>query len=75
MHSEWAKDSFPKAVNAKAGESVVFAFIVFKSREYRDEVNTIVHQDPRLTGCGDMENMPFDMNRMVYGGSATLVDL
>ena len=75
LNSEWAKDSFPRAANAKTGETVVFAFIVFKSREHRDEVNAKVHQDPRLTGCGDMENMPFDMGRMIYGGFTTLVDL
>ncbi|NOT13270.1 MAG: DUF1428 domain-containing protein [Methylococcaceae bacterium] len=75
MNSEWAKDTFPKSVNALADETVIFAFIVFKSREHRDEVNAKVHKDPRLAGCGSMETMPFDMNRMTYGGFTTLVDL
>jgi uncharacterized protein YbaA (DUF1428 family) len=75
MKSEWAKDSFPKAVAAKASETVVFAVIIFKSREHRDEVNAKVFQDPRLKGCGDAETMPFDINRMVYGGFSAIVEL
>jgi uncharacterized protein YbaA (DUF1428 family) len=75
MNSEWAKDSFPRSVQAEKGETVVFAFIVFKSREHRDEVNARVFQDPRMKGCGDNEVMSFDNKRMIYGGFTTLVDL
>ena len=74
LYPEWASGSFPKSAGAESGETVIFAFIIFKSREHRDEVNAKVHQDPRLQ-CGDMDNMPFDCKRMIYGGFTTLVDL
>lgn len=73
LYPEWASGSFPKGAGAEGGETVIFAFITFKSREHRDEVNAKVHQDPRLQ-C-DMENLPFDCKRMIYGGFTTLVDL
>ena len=65
---------FPKVIKLKPGETIVFAFIVFKSRAHRDRVNAKVMKDPRLTA--DMENkpMPFDVKRMVYGGFKVLVD-
>lgn len=77
LESEWAEGSFLKVTNAKAGEKVIFAFIVFESREHRDEVNERVHDDPRIIALGEMEeaSMPFDGNRMTYGGFETLVDL
>ncbi|MGQ0442043.1 MAG: DUF1428 domain-containing protein [Methylophilaceae bacterium] len=75
MDSEWAKDSFPKAVNAANNETVVFAFIIFKSKAHRDEVNAKVHQDASMAGLCDETNMPFDIQRMIYGGFTTIVDL
>lgn len=75
LNSEWASDSFPKAVNASANEKVIFAFIEFESREHRDEVNAKVYEDPRLEECGDMEDPPFDFKRMAYGGFQVLVNL
>jgi uncharacterized protein YbaA (DUF1428 family) len=66
---------FPKLAKVKPGETVVFAFIVYKSRAHRDRVNAKVMKDPRLAGmCGD-KKMPFDVKRMAYGGFKTLVDL
>jgi uncharacterized protein YbaA (DUF1428 family) len=65
---------FTKSVKLKPRETVVFSFIVFKSRAHRDRVNAKVMKDPRIAGMGTQE-MPFDMKRMVYGGFATLVDL
>lgn len=66
---------FTKIAKCKPGETVVFAFIIFKSRVHRDRVNAKVMKDPRLTeGMAGME-MPFDMKRMTYGGFQTLVDL
>ncbi len=41
--------SFPQAVKLKAGETVVFSWIVYKSRAHRDEVNAKVMTDPRLS--------------------------
>lgn len=58
--------SFPRAVMAKEDETVVFAWIVYKSREHRDEVNKKVMADPRMDG--QMDSMPFDGKRMIFGG-------
>lgn len=65
--------SFPQSVKLKTGETVVFAWIVFKSRAHRDRVNARVMKDPRLAGMGDMKDMPFDVKRMIYGGFKKLV--
>jgi len=66
--------SFPRAVKLKPGETVVFSYIVYKSRAHRDRVNAKVMKDPRITGMGDMKDMPFDAKRMIYGGFKVLVD-
>ena len=65
--------SFPQSVKLKAGEVVVFSYILFKSRRHRDSVNKKVMADPRLNDMMDMKNMPFDAKRMIYGGFAVLV--
>jgi uncharacterized protein YbaA (DUF1428 family) len=67
--------SFPQSVKLKSGETVVFAYIVFKSRPHRDRVNPKVMKDPRLANMMDPKAMPFDAKRMIYGGFKTLVDL
>ena len=59
---------FPKLANAKAGETVVFAWIVYKSRAHRDKVNKKVMADPRLNEMCNPDDMPFDCKRMTYGG-------
>ena len=65
---------FTKSVKLKPGETVVFSWIVYKSKAHRDRVNAKVMSDTRLTGM-DAKAMPFDCNRMVYGGFKVLVDL
>ena len=65
---------FPRKIKLKRGETVVFSWIVFKSRAHRDRVNAKVMKDPRLASAMDGESMPFDCNRMVYGGFKVLVD-
>jgi uncharacterized protein YbaA (DUF1428 family) len=65
---------FPRTVKAKPGETVVFAWIVYKSRAHRDRVNAKVMKDPRLAKMMDPKSMPFDCKRMVYGGFKILVD-
>jgi len=55
------------------GDTVVFAWIVFKSRSHRDRVNARVMKDPRLEM--DPAAMPVDIKRMVYGGFDVLVDV
>jgi uncharacterized protein YbaA (DUF1428 family) len=66
--------SFPQSVNVKRGETVVFSWIVFKSRAHRDRVNAKVLKDPRLDQM-DPKAMPFDSKRMIYGGFDVRVDV
>jgi uncharacterized protein YbaA (DUF1428 family) len=63
--------SFPQSVKLKKDETVVFAYIVYKSRAHRDKVNAAVMKDPRLHM--DPKSMPFDAKRMIYGGFKTIV--
>jgi len=65
---------FPRRIKLKRGETVVFSWIVFKSRVHRDRVNAQVMKDPRLSGM-DPKSMPFDCKRIVYGGFKLLVDV
>jgi uncharacterized protein YbaA (DUF1428 family) len=67
--------SFPRAVKMKPGETVVFSYIVYKSRAQRDRVNKKVMADPRLADMMDPKALPFDAKRMIYGGFATLIEL
>ena len=70
--------SFPQSVKLKKGETVVFSWITYKSRAHRDRVNKKVMKDPRLAdmmGAENMENMPFDGQRMIYGGFKVVVDV
>ena len=75
LNTKWAGIKFPRTVRAKLGETVVFSFIVFKSRAHRDRVNAKVMKDLFMNDpkCKD-EPMPFDMKRMVYGGFKVLVE-
>ena len=66
---------FPKLAKTKPDETVVFSFIVYKSRKDRNRVNAQVMKDPRLLPLMNPQAMPFDMKRMAYGGFKTLVDL
>jgi uncharacterized protein YbaA (DUF1428 family) len=65
--------SFPRSVKLKAGETVVFAYIVYKSRASRDRVLAKVMKDPRLADMMDMSKLPFDGKRMIYGGFKVFV--
>jgi uncharacterized protein YbaA (DUF1428 family) len=67
--------SFPRSVKAKPDETVVFAWIVFKSRTHRDRVNAKAMKDPRLANMMDPKSQPFDMKRMIYGGFKVVVDV
>ncbi len=66
--------SFPKGVQAKRGEIVVFSWIVYKSRAHRDRVNAKVLKDPRIADMMGPKAMPFDSKRMIYGGFEVIVD-
>lgn len=66
---------FTKLAKLKPGETVVFAYIVYKSRAHRDKVNAKVMKDPRIQECcPSTRKMPFDCKRMCYGGFKVLVD-
>jgi uncharacterized protein YbaA (DUF1428 family) len=64
---------FPRAMKIRRGETVVFAWITFKSRAHRDRVNAKVMKDPRLGASMKDAKMPFDVKRMMYGGFKVLV--
>ena len=82
-YREWVADdvkpgkltSFPRAVKQKPSETVVFAWITYKSRAQRDSVNEQVMKDPRLAGMMDANAPIFDHKRMIFGGFETLVEL
>ncbi|MEP9374018.1 DUF1428 family protein [Mesorhizobium sp. KR1-2] len=65
--------SFPRAVQAKEDEVVVFSWIVYASRAERDAINAKVMADPRLKH--QMSDMPFDGKRMIYGGFESFLEL
>ena len=65
--------SFPQSVKLKPGETVMFSFIVYKSRAQRDRVNAKVMKDPRIAAMGGLKDMPFDARRMIFGGFKILV--
>ena len=64
--------SFPKAVKCKDGETVCFSWLIWPSREARDEGMRKVMEDPRLHP--DVNPMPFDDKRMIFGGFEMIVD-
>jgi uncharacterized protein YbaA (DUF1428 family) len=66
--------SFPRSVKLKRGETVVFSYIVYKSRAHRDRVLKAVMKDKRLAGMMDAKAMPFDAKRMIYGGFKSIVE-
>ena len=67
--------SFPQSVRLKAGETVVFSYIVYKSRRERDKISAKFMNDPRLKKYMDPKTLPFDGKRMFWGGFKTIVSL
>ncbi len=65
--------SFPKMAKTKAGETVWFSFIEFKSKKHRDEVNKKVMAEFDRIYAGKEQGMPFDMKRMAYGGFKVVI--
>lgn len=70
LNSPWGLP-FTKLCKLKKDETIIFAFVVYKSKKHRDAVNAKVHKDPRM----NMQNfeMPFDMKRFSVGGFEALV--
>ena len=69
------RTSFPRSVQRKSGETVVFSYIVYRSRADRDRINKKVMSDKRLAASMDPKTMPFDAKRMIWGGFKVIVDL
>ncbi len=69
------RTSFPRSVKLKPGETVVFSYIVFKSRADRDRVNAKVLADPRFVEIMKTKDVPFDGKRLIYGGFEVIIDL
>lgn len=65
--------SFPMAVKCEPDETVVFSWILWPSREVRDQGMAKVMADPRLQP--DQNPMPFDGKRMIYGGFEMIVEV
>src|SRR6266850_3465119 len=64
---------FPRLTKVKRGETVVFSWVLYKSRAHRDRVVAKVMKDPRLAKMADPKGMPFEVKRMAYGGFKVLV--
>jgi len=62
---------FPRRLRTRPGETVVFSWVVFRSKAHRDRVNAKVMNDPRIANM--VSSMPFDSKRMTYGGFRVLV--
>jgi len=67
--------SFPQSVKLKPSETVIFAWIVYKSRKQRDRVNAKAMKDPRLADMMNPKDLPFDGKRMFWGGFRPFVEL
>ena len=65
---------FTRGIKTKPGETVLFSYIVFKSRADRDRVNAKVMKDPRIAKMMGSKPVPFDVKRMLYGGFKTIVE-
>jgi uncharacterized protein YbaA (DUF1428 family) len=67
--------SFPRSVKLKKNETVVFSYIVYKSRADRDRCLKKVMSDKRLAKMMTAKTMPFDAKRMIWGGFKVFVDV
>ena len=74
MPQEMKGVTFPQMAGTRTGETVVFSYILFNSRQHRDEVNAKVMADPIMTSQSPSQEMPFDMKRMAYGGFSVIVE-
>jgi len=73
LKAQYGMLPFPKLARLKPGETVIFSWIVYRSKKHRDSVNAKVMKDPRMNNPDLAKSMPFDMKRMTYGGFETLV--
>lgn len=74
MNPKKTVSPFRKKFNLKSNETVLFSFIIFKSKAHRNSVNAKVMKDPEMKMEGDaMKSMPFDFKKMLYGGFKPIV--
>ncbi|HSU72653.1 MAG TPA: DUF1428 domain-containing protein [Candidatus Binatia bacterium] len=75
LHNKMAKIHFPKLIKAKPDETVIFAFVIYKSKASRNSIMKKIMSDPSM-GPENWKDkpMPFDMNRMAFGGFKTIVE-
>lgn len=71
LSNSWGQ-SFQKLCKLKSDETVIFAFIIYKSKAHRDRVTKKVHADPSMDPS-QFTSMPFDMKRFTVGEFKTLV--
>lgn len=69
------RTSFPQSVELEPGETVIFSWILYASREERDRINAKVMEDPRMADMMDAANHPFDGKRMFWGGFTEILRL
>ena len=69
------RPSFPRSVKLKAGETVVFAWAVYKSRAARDRATAKIMNDKRLAAMMNPKSALFDGKRLIYGGFKTFISL
>jgi uncharacterized protein YbaA (DUF1428 family) len=69
------RTSFPRSVKLKAGETVVFAWAVYKSRAARDRATKKIMNDKRMAALMNPKSMPFDGKRLIFGGFKTFISL
>jgi uncharacterized protein YbaA (DUF1428 family) len=67
--------SFPRAVKLKTGETVVFAWVVYKSRATRDRATKKIMNDKRVAKIMNPKSAPFDGKRLIFGGFKTFIRL
>jgi len=72
LNVKWGKP-FPKLMKTKPGETVIFAFVIYKNKKDRDAVNKKVMADPRLQAMCDPKDPIFDPKKMCYGGFKEIV--
>lgn len=75
IDSEPNTTTFRKVANASASETVVYGFIIFESREHRDNVNQKARVDPRMKRICDQINRPYESDKIIFGGFDVIVDM
>jgi alkaline phosphatase len=72
LDNEWGLP-FKKLCKLKSDETVIFAFIVYKSKAHRNQVNAKVFKDSRMQPENYKGEMPFDMKRLTSGEFKAIV--